>query len=117
MPHVVLKGNVEIENIFQNIKPIFIKDEKGILKTLNVYIDRPKKSVLFESLVLEEGKKIQFLGMISKREDGLVVRIYPGFEIEKTNGVKKILAEMAKNLLEKFPKLSIGETNLSEFLN
>ena len=42
MPHVVLKGNVEIENIFQNIKPIFIKDEKGILKTLNIYMDRSK---------------------------------------------------------------------------
>ncbi len=117
MPHVVLKGNIEIENAFQNIEPIFIKEDKSILKTLNIYIDRSKKSVLIESLVLEEGKKIQFLGMISKREDGLVVRIYPGFEIEKTDAVKKILAKIAKNLLEKFPKLSIGETNLSEFLN
>ena len=117
MPHVVLKGNIEMENIFQSIKPIFIKDEKGILKTQNIYIDRPKKSVLFESLVLEEDKKIQFLGLISKREDGLVIRIYPALEIEKTDGVKKILAKMANNLLEEFPKLSIGETNLSEFLN
>jgi hypothetical protein len=117
LPHVVLNGKIEIENIFKNIKPLFIKNENGILKIIKIYMDQLKKSILFESLVIEKGKKTQFFGLLSKREDGLVVRIYPGFEIEKTDGVKRILAEMTKNLMEKFPKLRIGETNLSDFLN
>jgi uncharacterized protein YlaN (UPF0358 family) len=117
LPHVVLNGEVEIENIFRNIEPLFIKNENEILKIIKIYMDQLKKSILFESLAIEKGKKTQFFGMLSKREDGLVVRIYPGFEIEKTDGVKRILAEIAKNLIEKFPRLKIGETNLSDFLN
>jgi hypothetical protein len=33
---------------------------------------------------------------ISHRNDGVVVRIYPGTEVEKTSGVKNILSEIAK---------------------
>jgi hypothetical protein len=44
------------------------------------------------------------------------VRIYPGIEVEKTSGVKNILSEIAKQLLAAFPQLTIGETNLSEYL-
>ncbi len=54
--------------------------------------------------------------MISKRIDGIVVRIYPGIEIEKTEGVKRLLAKIAIQLLRKFPELTVSETNLSEFL-
>jgi hypothetical protein len=54
--------------------------------------------------------------MISRRNDGVVVRIYPGTEVEKTSGVKSILSEIAKQLLTVFPQLIIGETNLSEYL-
>ena len=54
--------------------------------------------------------------MISLRDDGIVVRIYPGLEVEKTNGVKKILSEIAKQILTMFPQLTIGETNLLEYL-
>jgi hypothetical protein len=46
----------------------------------------------------------------------VVVRIYPGAEVEKTSGVKNILSEIAKQLLTVFPQLTIGETNLSEYL-
>ena len=38
-------------------------------------------------------------------------------EVEKSYGVKKIIAEIATRLLEIFPELSIGETNLSEFFS
>lgn len=54
--------------------------------------------------------------VFSKRDDGLVVRIYPETEIIKTSNVKRILAEIAKKILEYHPNLKIGKTNLSEFL-
>ncbi len=115
MPHIVLKGKIDLEMIFNAIEPIFIRNGE-ILKTLNTYINYNKTSILIESLVLEKRKKITFLGMISKRIDGIVVRIYPGIEIEKTEGVKRLLAKIAIQLLRKFPELTVSETNLSEFL-
>lgn len=115
MPHVVLKGNVKVEGIFEELEPIFVKNEKGILRTANTYIDRDGKSILIESLAIEEVKKVQFLCMISAREDGIVVRIYPGFEVEKTSGVKRILVEVSRQLIKNIPQLTVGETNLSEY--
>lgn len=116
MPHVVLKGKIHIQEIFDKINPLFIRKEDVILKTSNTFIDREKKSILVESLVIADGNKINFFAMIVSRQDGVVVRIYPGSEVEKTDGVKRILAEIAKQLLGKFPELEIGKTNISDFL-
>lgn len=52
----------------------------------------------------------------SGREDGIVIRSYPKLEIEKTEGVKRLIAETARQLLQAFPELKTGETNLSEYL-
>ncbi|MDG6218290.1 MAG: hypothetical protein QCI00_02500 [Candidatus Thermoplasmatota archaeon] len=46
----------------------------------------------------------------------MVVRIYPGLDVEKTDGVKKIIAEISKQILTISPQLSTGETNLSDYL-
>ena len=116
MPHVVLKGPGEMVEIFQQLSPIMIRYEKTVLKTSDKYINFDKNSILVESLAIEDGNKIGFVLLIGKREDGFVVRIYPEFVIEKTDGVKKILAGIAKQLLERFPELTIGKTNLQEFL-
>jgi hypothetical protein len=116
MPHVVLNGNVNLDDIFKKLRSISIRTEQSILKTDNIYISRDVTSILIESLAIEKGVKHSFLAMISRRNDGVVVRIYPGTEVEKTSGVKSILSEIAKQLLTVFPQLIIGETNLSEYL-
>lgn len=116
MPHVVLNGKVNIEDVFVKMKPLFMRDGESVLKTANVYIERGKGSVLVDSLVIEGGKKISFFALIGGREDGVVVRIYPMLDVEKTDGVKRILAEIAKQLLELFPELKLGATNLGDWL-
>ncbi len=116
MPHVVLKGKVYAQNIFDNLNPLFIRNKDLILKTSKTYIDREKKSILIESLAIEKKNKTDFLAIISEREDGVVVRIYPGSKVEKTEGVKRILAETAKQLLDIFPELRVGKTNISDLL-
>jgi hypothetical protein len=117
VPHVVLTGEIKIAEIFDKLNDLFIKQSDGILKTTNMYLDKNEQAILVESLAIEKGKKTNFLAMINNREDGVVVRIYPGFDdFEKTNGVKKILAELAKQILNKIENIEIGKTNLHEFL-
>jgi len=89
---------------------------KSVLKTAGMYLERGKGSILVDSLVIEGGKKISFLALIGGREDGVVVRIYPMFEVEKTDGVKRVLAEIAKQLLKTFPEFKLGATNLADWL-
>jgi len=116
MPHVVLNGNVNVESVFIKLEPIFIRNGPRILRTMDMYLERGKTSVLIESLVIDSGLKTSFLAMISGREDGVVVRLYPKVEVEKTDGLKQILAEIAKQLMRVFPELKVGETNLDDYL-
>jgi hypothetical protein len=116
VPHVVLKGHVSIEDVFKALKPLFIKDGDDILKTTDIYLERGKNAILVDSLAIQSGTKMSFLAMITGREDGLVIRLYPKIESEKTDGVKKILAELAKQLMQTFPIFEVGETNLIAYL-
>ena len=71
---------------------------------------------MIETLVIEEGEKRQFFAIVNQRDDGIVVRLHPNTEIEKTDGVKRSLAEIGKQILTKFERAKIGKTNLTEFL-
>ena len=116
MPHVVLNGKVSVENIFEELKPLLIRNENSILKTTDVYLERGKNVILIDSLAIAADKKIVFLAMISGKDDGVVVRLYPKIDVEKIEGVKKVLVELAKQLIVTFPELRIGETNLGNYL-
>lgn len=117
VPHVVLTGKVDIELIFDALKPLLVRNEKNVLRTTEAFLERGKNVILVEALAIEDGRKRTFLVIISRRDDGVVVRLYPKFDVEKTDGVKKILAELAKQLLGAFPDLKVGETNLQDYLN
>jgi len=116
VPHVVLEGKAAIQDIFEELKPLFIRSESTILRTMETYIERGKNAILIDSLAIEASRKTIFLALISGRDDGVVVRLYPKIEVEKTDGVKKILVELAKQLIATFPGLKVGETNLQEYL-
>lgn len=116
MPHVVQNGKAGIENIFKELKPLMIRNENSILKTTDVYLEREKNAILIDSLAIDADKKIVFFAMISGRDDGVVVRLYPKIDVEKTEGVKKIIVELAKQLIATFPELAVRETNLGNYL-
>ncbi len=116
LPHVVLNGKAAIENIFKELKPLMIRNKNSILKTMDVYLEREKNAILFYSLEIDSDKKASFLTMISGRNDGVVVRLYPKINVEKTEGVKMIIVELAKQLIATFPELTVGETNLDNYL-
>lgn len=117
LPHVVLNGKASIQNIFEKLEPLFVRDGTEILRTMELYLERNKNAILIDSLAIESDKKKSFLAMITGRENGVVVRLYPKQEIEKTDGVKRILAEIAKQLVRKFPDFKTAETNLGEYLS
>ena len=116
VPHVVLVGMVDMEEVFRRLRPIFVKSERGILKATDSYIDRGRRNILIDALSIEAGEQTRFLLMISQQEDGLMVRLWPGLEVERTEGVMRVLAETAKQLMEVFPGLVVGETNLKKFM-
>ncbi|MFX0208471.1 MAG: hypothetical protein ACFFDT_20980 [Candidatus Hodarchaeota archaeon] len=117
MPHVVVNGKIVVEDLFTHIKPIFLKTDSEIVKTKDFFLSRNKNAILIEMLAIEQGKHIEFLAMVSQRDDGIVVRISPHKDVEKTTGVKRGLAEIAKQTLALFKDSEVGKTNLTQFLS
>ena len=107
---------MSIDDIFNKLKGVFIRNWGGILKTENIYMSRDKTTIIIESLTVEGSVKRCFFTPIGRSDDGAVGRIYQRSKVEKTADIKSILSEIAKQLLAAFPQLRIGETNLSEYL-
>ena len=49
LPHVVLKGKIEVTQLFSKLEPFLVKNETGILRTTNTFIGRDEKSILVET--------------------------------------------------------------------
>lgn len=116
MPHVFINGTVQVQDIFKKIKPIFVKLEDGIIKSNEIFISRSKNSMKIKTLSIEKENKVSFFILINDRDDGIVIRLYPDFDIPKTFGVKKSLAEIANQILKEFEGLIMGKTNLIKYL-
>jgi len=116
LPHVVLNGEIFFRDVFEKIEPFVVREDNNILKISDKFLNKEETSILVEALTIEDKNKVSFLILLSQREDGLVVRLYPQIDVEKTDGVKKILAKIADNIIDAFPNLVVGKTNLQEFL-
>jgi len=117
LPHVVLSGNVEIQEVFHRLQPLSIRDREILIRTIKKYLDTEKTSIIVESLAGTLNNLYPFFTLLNSREDGLVIRIHPSSKVEKTPQVKQLLAELAKQLLITFQNLTVGKTNLEEYLD
>jgi hypothetical protein len=116
MPHIVLEGPVDLKRYYTHYKPTSNQSEGEILKLQNIFISQAENTVLIEALSVEGGPPNRFFVQADTRDEKTTVRIYPGTDPEKTPGVKKILALVAKGLKDPDPQIQYGSTNLKDFL-
>ena len=116
MPHIVINGNIQVHDIFEKLEPFFLKLEDGIIKSSEMFLSQNKTTMIVKTLAIEKENKVSFLVQVNDRNDGVVIRLYPDFDIPKTFGVKKSLAEIAKLILKGNEDLIIGKTNLTKYL-
>ena len=116
MPHIVLENTSAVKVAFDAIKPSAVKIENGILKILDKYLNAAEQIILVEALAIENGKNQNFFVQISRKETSLTVRLLPMTDPEKTDGVKTIMAMIAKQIKDRDSKINYGKTNLQDFL-
>ena len=116
MPHVVLDGPVDISGFCRAYRPVTQHHPGGILKLQTAYVGIDGTEVLIEAISVEDGPPVRFLVQILCRGDRTTVKVYPGTDPEKTDGVKKIIALTARMLKECSPGVRYGTTNLGGFL-
>lgn len=78
------------------------------------YINRELSRLLVRTTVVETSTQ-SFYVVIETKGDELVLRIDPRTSVERTNGVKKAVALVTKNVMSA-TGLKIARTNIREFL-
>jgi len=114
MPHVVFDKEIDLESPSKEFKETMIK-EPFLIKLLDVYTNKEKRVALVPAVVIDKLHQ-QFLIEISTRKDKTTIRLFPGTDPEKTDGVKMSLGLTAKIIQEMNPNLKITKTNIDAFL-
>jgi hypothetical protein len=116
MPHIVVDGPASADKFFQQFQSILDRSDARILKARDVFINQSRKSALVESTVVESGRTQRFFVHVSQGEGAVTVRLLPATDPEKTDGVKRLLAIIARQVLDQDPSCRYGKTNLQPFL-
>lgn len=114
MPHIVFDKTIGLDALYADFVP-FVKMEPCIIKLNDFFLSKNKKVALVPAVVIDE-KNQQFLIEIFAKEEKTTIRLYPGTDPEKTDGVKISLGCMAKIIQKTFPDLTISKTNIGEFI-
>jgi hypothetical protein len=114
MPHIVLNKKINLEEFSNKFQNIFQKD-LFLIKIDNIFLDREKRCALVPAVVIDE-KNQQFLIEIISREGKTTVRLYPGTDPEKTEGVKTSMGLVVQKIQEIFTGSSITKTNIGNYI-
>ena len=116
MPHIVLENINTTQDAYEAVESFSNKIEGGILKVMDKYINANKQTALIESLAIENGKNQSFFIQLSQKKSSLTIRLLPLTDPQKTDGVKTIMALIAKQIKDTNDAISYGKNNLEDFL-
>lgn len=114
MPHIVFDRRLVLQEFAQKFMP-FMTKEPCIIKLNDFFLSQNKNTALVPTTVIDE-KNQQFLIEIFSKEEKTTIRLYPGTDPQKTNGVKTAMGYLAKMIQQTFPDCVISKTNIAEFI-
>jgi hypothetical protein len=118
MPHIVISGTLEFENIYKEFEKNIQKiGSKTIIKHTDCFLNKDKNTILINTVVIEDQRSMSFYTMIMKKENQITIRLDPFTDPEKTKAVKESLALIALKILKEGNGLKITKTNLQDIIN
>ncbi len=125
MPHIVLTNVSDLEIFYNDFKKdvLIIKNEKDQTNTIirfeEIFINQLKNLILIKTVVIENTNQPQtYYIMITKKSNNqITIRLDPLTDPKnKTDAVKISLTKIAKQYKKLDPAISIGKTNLEQYL-
>ena len=113
MPHVLIRGPVDLAAGARDFEPLLLRRGADLLRADRIFVDGDGRTALIEALVLESRRKLPFYVKISAHDRGsTTVRLDPVTHVERREGVKHLVAQLAAELLARTPGASVERTNL-----
>ena len=116
MPHVVIEEAQDLGAALSAVQLSTVRNGDEILRVVDVFLNRAGRTALVDCVVIEQGRSQSFFVQLSQKERQVTVRLLPATDPEKTPGVKRVMAQIARQVREALPGSRFGKTNLQEFL-
>ena len=113
MPHVVIRGSVDLAAWARDFEPLLLRRGGDVLRADRIFLDADGRTALIAALVLEAKRKQPFYVKISAHARGsATVRVDPLTQVERSDGVKELVAQLGAELLARTPGATVERTNL-----
>ena len=113
MPHVVIRGSVDLAAWARDFEPLLLRRGGDVLRADRIFLDADGRTALIAALVLEAKRKQPFYVKISAHARGsATVRVDPLTHVERSDGVKELVAQLGAELLARTPGATVERTNL-----
>ncbi len=116
MPHVVVERPIALADYVASFEPLVHQEDRTVCKASEAYLGRAASSALVEAVVVDDGRLQRFFVLLSEKPGRVTVRLLRMTDPEKTRGVKRLVALVARDLLERSPGAAYGATNIEPFL-
>ena len=117
MPHVQIIGAGRLEELIEPLMGLLEAAPPLILKIEDIYRSADRRRLILDALVVEGYLRQGFFLLVRQDEEGLVIRCHPATPVQKTDGVKRLIARLGKKCVQLFPGSRIGNTNLTPYLD
>ena len=115
MPHVEIRGPVRLSDFQARFAPRSLREGETVTKTVGAFLAHDGRTLLLDVVIVEGFLRQSFFLVLTEREDGAMVRLWPRTAPEKTAGVKRAVAWAAAWLQAGLPSSTVGTTNLEAF--
>ncbi|MEE2883019.1 MAG: hypothetical protein VYD70_04775 [Planctomycetota bacterium] len=112
MPHAVISGAPPLDQFWHGFEPYQQVNGSEVRNLLAAYLRSDTTQLLVLALAIELGVTQRFLIVVEQKKTNTVVRCQQHHPVEKTAGVKALVAQVAIRLIEGGGTLE--KTNLPE---
>ncbi|HPC82726.1 MAG TPA: hypothetical protein P5234_05020 [Thermoanaerobaculaceae bacterium] len=112
MPHVIRAGRADLAAAWKGLPEGPWRWGHAVAKLEGCFLARDERSLLLVGVVVEFGRPLHVLVLVSVRENETAVRLWPALPVERTEAVKRLVARVASEL-QAFGAGEIRTTNLA----
>lgn len=115
MPHVIRSGRVDLAAAWRGLPWGPWRWGSAVARVEGSFLGRGEGALLVAGVVVEYGRPLHPVVMITHRGDDTSVHLWSGVEVERTDAVKRLLAQVAHDL-GAFGGGDVVTTNIEPFL-
>jgi len=115
MPHVIRRGRADLEAAWRELPRGPWRWGSVVARVEGRYLAVSGDALLVAGVVVEFGRPLHPVALVTVREDGTAVHLWPAAAIERTEAVKRFLTQVSRELTA-FGAAEVLTTNLPDLV-